>query len=97
MGNPLSYLVDVGKISTDVRYEFMLLSDVLGLFLLVDSYDHPPLVPSIMRIRWNREASLLMLPAEKRLFAICSVKDTQGRPIPAVSVDAWETDSKGLL
>jgi hypothetical protein len=37
----LLFLTAVGQISTDVRQEFILLSDILGLSLLVDSIDHP--------------------------------------------------------
>jgi hypothetical protein len=37
----LLFLTAVGQISTDARQEFILLSDILGLSLLVDSIDHP--------------------------------------------------------
>src|SRR3954469_6108458 len=37
----LRFLTDVGQITTDVRQEYILLSDVLGLSILVDSIDHP--------------------------------------------------------
>ncbi|EEU37598.1 uncharacterized protein NECHADRAFT_97681 [Fusarium vanettenii 77-13-4] len=37
----LDFLVEVGQLTTDVRNESLLLSDVLGLSLLVDSIDHP--------------------------------------------------------
>ncbi|KAG2419165.1 hypothetical protein HFD88_002270 [Aspergillus terreus] len=103
----LSYLVDVGKISTDVRHEFILLSDVLGLSLLVDSIDHPKPSGStegtVLGPFHTKDANSIELgglishdPDGEALFAVCSIKDTQGRPIPAVSVDVWETDSKGF-
>jgi hypothetical protein len=37
----IQFLTKVGQISSDVRQEFILLSDVIGLSLLVDSIDHP--------------------------------------------------------
>lgn len=37
----LNFLVRVGQISSDIRHEGILLSDVLGLSLLVDSLSHP--------------------------------------------------------
>ncbi|PNH27932.1 hypothetical protein VD0002_g5703 [Verticillium dahliae] len=37
----LNFLVQCGQISSDVRHEFILLSDVLGLSMLVDSINHP--------------------------------------------------------
>ncbi|KAJ6085344.1 Intradiol ring-cleavage dioxygenase [Penicillium canescens] len=103
----LGYLVDVGKISTDVRHEFILLSDVLGLSLLVDSIDHPKppgaTEGTILGPFHTEDANTIEPgglishdPHGEALFAVCSIKDTQGRPIPAVSVDVWETDSKGF-
>lgn len=103
----IKFLVDVGRISTDVRHEFVLLSDVLGLSLLVDAIDHPK-VP-------NTTESTVLGPFHtldahhvehghqisndadgEPMLAVCTVKDTKGRPIPGVAVDVWETDSKGF-
>lgn len=30
------------------------------------------------------------------MLAICSVKDTDGKPIEGVKIDVWETDSEGF-
>ncbi|KXH26407.1 hypothetical protein CSAL01_04388 [Colletotrichum salicis] len=37
----IAFLTDVGKTCTPVRQEFVLLSEVLGLSLLIDSLNHP--------------------------------------------------------
>ncbi|CAI6093094.1 unnamed protein product [Clonostachys chloroleuca] len=103
----IEFLVDVGKISTDVRHEFVLLSDVLGLSLLVDGINHPKLKNSTEgtvlgpfhtldahHVEHGHQIS--HDPEGEPLFAFCTVKDTNGKPIPNVAVDVWETDSKGF-
>ena len=34
-------------------------------------------------------------PAGERCLVLCTLKDTEGRPIPDVKIDIWETDSSG--
>ncbi|KAJ9144592.1 Aromatic compound dioxygenase [Pleurostoma richardsiae] len=103
----IEFLVEVGKISTNVRHEFVLLSDVLGLSLLVDAIDHPKLPSAtegtVLGPFHTSDAHHVVSganishdPDGEPLLAVCSIKDTQGRPIPGVSVDVWETDSKGF-
>lgn len=103
----IKFLVDVGKISSDVRHEFILLSDVLGLSLLVDSISHPKAVDStegtvlgpfhtVDAHQVSSGSEISRDPDGEPLFVICSVKDTKGRPISGVMIDVWETDSKGF-
>lgn len=103
----IQFLVDVGKISTDIRHEFILLSDVLGLSLLVDSMNHPKLPNSTEGTvlgPFHTEDSYHLAAGDKisqdpdgePLLVVCSIKDTKGKPIEGVSVDVWETDSKGF-
>ncbi|KAF3014446.1 hypothetical protein E8E14_008648 [Neopestalotiopsis sp. 37M] len=103
----IEFLVQVGQISSDVRHEFILLSDILGLSLLVDSIDHPKPPNStegtVLGPFHTLEAHDLASgdqishdPDGEPLFVLCSIKDTQGRPLEGVSVDVWETDSKGF-
>ena len=103
----LNYLVDVGKICTPVRHEFILLSDILGLSLLVDSIDHPKPPGStegtVLGPFHTEDANEIKSggvishdPEGESLFAVCSIKDTNGSPIPNVIVDVWETDSQGF-
>ncbi|KAF3768825.1 putative catechol dioxygenase [Cryphonectria parasitica EP155] len=102
----LGFLVQCGQISTDVRHEFILLSDVLGLSLLVDNINHPkppqgtegsvlgPFhthdAPTI-----ENGASMTSDPEGEPMLAICTIKDTSGKPIQGVKIDIWETDSSG--
>lgn len=34
-------------------------------------------------------------PEGELMLALCTVKDTAGKPIPGVKIDIWETDSSG--
>ncbi|KAM6504584.1 hypothetical protein FSOLCH5_015326 [Fusarium solani] len=103
----IQFLTQVGQICTDVRQEFILLSDVLGLSLLVDSIDHPKPPAStegtVLGPFHTHEAPTIengtlisQDPEGEPMLVVCSVKDTQGRPIPGVLVDVWEADSKGF-
>ncbi|KAJ9367708.1 hypothetical protein DTO282E5_7634 [Paecilomyces variotii] len=102
----LLFLTEVGQICSDVRQEFILLSDVLGLSLLVDSIDHPKPAGStdgtVLGPFHTHEAEEMVAgsalsqdPKGEPLLVICTLKDTQGRPIPDCKIDIWETDSTG--
>ncbi|CEJ83025.1 Putative Protocatechuate 3 [[Torrubiella] hemipterigena] len=102
----LNFLVQVGQISSDVRHEFILLSDILGLSLLVDAIDHPKppgaTEGSLLGPFHTHEAesitdgeSMSSDPKGEPCIVIGSVKDAQGNPISGVKVDIWETDSTG--
>ncbi|KKY17431.1 putative catechol dioxygenase [Phaeomoniella chlamydospora] len=93
-------------IQSDLRKEFILLSDVFGLSLLVDSIDHPkppqstegtvlgPFHTLEAELKTNGE-SMSHDPNGKPLLVLCNIKDTNGQPIEGVNVDIWETDSSG--
>ncbi|OTB01848.1 hypothetical protein M426DRAFT_210824 [Hypoxylon sp. CI-4A] len=102
----LNFLVGCGQISTDVRHEFILLSDILGLSLLVDSINHPkpPLSTegSVLGPFHTHDAPTLPNgstmssdPEGDPLLCICTIKDTAGNPVSDVKIDIWETDSSG--
>ncbi|THW87556.1 aromatic compound dioxygenase [Aureobasidium pullulans] len=103
----LLFLTRVGQISSDVRQEFILLSDVLGLSLLVDSIDHPKPENStegtVLGPFHTHEAehshnggSISQDADGEPLLVVCTVKDVDGNPISGAKVDVWETDSKGF-
>ncbi|OJK04395.1 hypothetical protein ASPACDRAFT_108875 [Aspergillus aculeatus ATCC 16872] len=102
----LRFLTEVGKICTDVRQEFILLSDILGLSLLVDSIDHPKPAGStegtVLGPFHTHEAEELSAgaamshdPNGQPLLVVCTIKDTAGNPVSNVKIDIWETDSTG--
>ncbi|KAF2735031.1 aromatic compound dioxygenase [Polyplosphaeria fusca] len=102
----IEFLTAVGKKCTDVRQEFILLSDTLGLSLLVDSIDHPKPSSStegtVLGPYHTHDAQDHTLghkisgdPDGEPLLCLCTVKTTTGEPISDVKIDIWETDSKG--
>ncbi|KAL5589263.1 hypothetical protein FOVSG1_011130 [Fusarium oxysporum f. sp. vasinfectum] len=102
----IHFLTRTGQTCTDLRQEFVLLSDVLGLSLLVDSMDHPKppgcTVGSLLGPFHTDDAEDVAHGTQisndakgKPLLLIGSVKNTQGEPIPGVTIDVWETDSTG--
>lgn len=92
--------------SGDFRQEFILLSDVLGLSLLVDAIDHPkppastegtvlgPFHTHDPPTVGNGEV-VHHDPDGEPCLVVCTIKDTLGRPVSECEVDMWETDSKG--
>lgn len=103
----INFLTQVGQISTDLRQEMILLSDTLGLSMLVDSINHPRTHPStegtVLGPFHTHDAHempsgtvLHSDPDATRLLVVCSVKDTQGNPIAGAKIDVWEGDSKGF-
>ncbi|KAK4211805.1 Intradiol ring-cleavage dioxygenase [Rhypophila decipiens] len=102
----ITFLIACGQISNSVRNEFILLSDVLGLSLLVDNIDHPKppggTEGSVLGPFHTHDApvlpngsSMTSDPEGEPMLAICTVKDLQGNPVKGVKIDIWETDSSG--
>ncbi|KAJ5767297.1 uncharacterized protein N7511_004913 [Penicillium nucicola] len=102
----LRFLTEVGQITTDVRQEFILLSDVLGLSILVDSIDHPKPPGStegtVLGPFHTHDAeemapgqSMSHDPNGEQLLCVCTIKDMAGNPVEDVKIDIWETDSSG--
>ncbi|PGH12071.1 hypothetical protein AJ80_06890 [Polytolypa hystricis UAMH7299] len=102
----LQFLTEVGKTCTDVRQEFILLSDILGLSLLVDAIDHPKPAGStegtVLGPFHTHDPptiaagdSISQDPAGEPLLVICTVRDTSGQALEGVKIDIWETDSTG--
>jgi protocatechuate 3,4-dioxygenase beta subunit len=90
-----------------VSQEFILLSDILGLSLLVDSIDHPKppgcTEGTVLGPFHSHEATIAENgsliahdPDGEDCLVVCDVKDSNGQPIADVKIDVWETDSKGF-
>lgn len=87
--------------------EFILLSDVLGVSLLVDAIDHPKPKGStegtVLGPFHTHEAECVTNganistdPQGNPLLVICQVRNLAGQPIENARIDVWETDSKGF-
>ena len=88
------------------KQEFILLSDILGLSILVDSIDHPKPPSStegtVLGPFHTHDApssssgtNISGDPSGEPLLVLCTVKTTSGTPISGVKIDIWETDSHG--
>jgi protocatechuate 3,4-dioxygenase beta subunit len=101
----IGFLTDTGKICSDTRQEFVLLSDVFGLSILVDSIDHPkppnstegtvlgPFHADAPEISHGDVIS--SDPNGEPMLVLCTLKDTSGRPIEGAKIDIWESDTTG--
>lgn len=103
----VTFLTQVGQISNDLRHEMILLSDTLGLSMLVDAINHPRMAlateGTVLGPFHTHDAKevkhgsvLHHDPDGTSLLVIGSIKDTRGNPVPEVKVDVWEGDSKGF-
>jgi len=103
----MDFLERVGKISSPTRQEFVLLSDILGLSMLLDTINQ--------RDAGSATASALLGPfyVEGRpiadngddisdgvegtpMFVTGRVVDERGRPIAGARVDTWHSDGEGF-
>jgi hydroxyquinol 1,2-dioxygenase len=103
----IQFLTRTGQMCDDNRQEFILLSDVLGVSMLVDAINHrlpDGATESTVTGPFYREgAPELPLGAtisqdgrgEPTVY-IGRVLSTTGSPIPGALLDVWETDENGL-
>ncbi|KAF8211081.1 intradiol ring-cleavage dioxygenase [Mycena galopus ATCC 62051] len=103
----LEFLTKTGQKCTDIRQEFILLSDVLGVSSLVDSINNakPPgateatvLGPFFTTdaLDFENGESIASEGKGNYLWVEGKVLDTKGNPIPNCLIDTWETDGHGL-
>ncbi|WP_242904985.1 intradiol ring-cleavage dioxygenase [Actinomadura terrae] len=102
----IGYLTDTGKTCTDTRQEFILLSDVLGVSMLVETINNRAgggLTESTVEGPFHMVASppraLGADIAEDGKGAPClvtgSVTGPDGRPVPGATVDVWQANDEG--
>lgn len=103
----IDFLTRTGHMSGDTRQEFILLSDVLGVSMLVDALNHEALAGATdttvlgpFYVGEHRVAGhgsdLAPGAAGERMLVDASVTDTAGRPIAGAAVDVWHADGNGL-
>ena len=104
----ISFLTRTGQKCTDTRQEFILLSDVLGVSMLVDAVNHrdrhgatettvlgPFYVGEHKVTAHGTDISPHNLTGEK-MFVQSRVTDLDGKPLANVPVDVWHADDDGL-
>ncbi len=103
----ISFLTRTGQMCDDVRQEFVLLSDVLGMSMLVDTItnraagaatESTVLGPFHMVESPPRELgeSIADVPSGEPTLITGRVMTVDGVPLPGAVVDVWQADSHGF-
>jgi hydroxyquinol 1,2-dioxygenase len=103
----IDFLTRTGKLCTDKRQEFILLSDTLGVSMLVDAINHrlstkatPTTVTGPFHIDNSPELEIGANMAGHAPGIPCfiqgKVSDFDGKPLGNVKLDIWQTDGEGL-
>ena len=103
----IRFLTDVGHTCTDWRQEFILLSDTLGVSMLVDAINHrrpsgatentilgPFHVPDAPR--YPHGADIRLDGKGEPMVVRGRVVDTGGNPVPGALIDVWQTNEDGF-
>jgi hydroxyquinol 1,2-dioxygenase len=106
-GYAIDFLTRTGQKCTPSRQEFILLSDVLGVSMLVDAVNHreregatettvlgPFYVGKHEALPHGSDISE-GIPGEP-MFVQCRVTDRSGNPLQAATVDVWHADNDGF-
>ncbi|WP_186250086.1 intradiol ring-cleavage dioxygenase [Burkholderia gladioli] len=102
----IRFLTETGQMCSDWRQEFILLSDVLGVSMLVDAINHrrPGNATENTILGPFFVEGLPVLPAGSNLcldgkgeplVVTGSVSDTEGRPVAGATIDVWQTNDDG--
>jgi protocatechuate 3,4-dioxygenase beta subunit len=103
----IDFLTRTGQVSGATRQEFILLSDVLGVSMLVDGINHrseagatDTTVLGPFYVGEHRVAphgtDLAGSSPDERVLVEASVTDAAGRPIAGAAADVWHADSDGM-
>jgi catechol 1,2-dioxygenase len=107
LGSAVQFLTDVGHMCSDRRQEFILLSDTLGVSMMVDLVNHGassvatestvlgPFYASGSPWRNNGDAITDDLGA-RPLVVSGRVRSTSGEPIPGAILDVWQNAANRL-
>jgi len=101
------WLARTGQLSSDKRQEFILLSDVLGISMLVDAINHrfpagatPSTVVGPFHIEGSPELPMGADLAEgiegETCFLVGTVTDLEGKPVEGAKLDLWQADADGM-
>jgi protocatechuate 3,4-dioxygenase beta subunit len=103
----IDFLTRTGQKCTSTRQEFILLSDVLGVSMLVDAVNHREregaTQTTVLGPFYVGEHKILPhgsdisdeIPGEP-MFVRSRVTDLSGRPLPRATVDVWHADADGF-
>lgn len=103
----IQFLTDTGKMCSDIRQEYVLLSDILGLSVLVDAISHPKppnaTIGTLLGPFHTHDAeekhqgdSISSEGRGEPLLIEGLLTEPDGTPIPDASIDLWHCDNKGM-
>lgn len=103
----IQFLTRTGQLCDDRRQEFILLSDTLGVSMLVDAINHRadgPATASTVLGPFYREGAaelpyggaISKVEGGEPAVLMGRVLDTDGQPIAGAVLDVWETNEDGL-
>jgi hydroxyquinol 1,2-dioxygenase len=106
-GQAIDFLTRTGKLCTDKRQEFILLSDTLGVSMLVDAINHRfakgITETTVLGPFYVENPPELALGAEilgrakgEPLYIDGSIRSEDGKPVPNAIVDVWHSDAEGF-
>lgn len=102
----IHFLTDTGHMCTDWRQEFILLSDVLGVSMLVDAINHQRPVEAtentilgpffVEGVAPSAHGSNICLDGKgEPMVLLGRVVDIDGKPVEGAVVDVWQTNDDG--
>lgn len=103
----IQFLTEVGHMCTDWRQEFILLSDTLGVSMLVDAINHhrpsgatPNTILGPFHVakapHYANGANICLDGKGEPLLVRGRVLDTEGNPVPGATLDVWQTNDDGF-
>lgn len=103
----IGFLTETGQICSDWRQEFILLSDVLGVSMLVDAINHRRPEGSTENTvlgpfhvsdapRYANGANISLDGKGEPLLVSGRVLDGEGRPIAGATLDVWQANAEGF-
>lgn len=105
----IQFLTDTGKKCDDKRQEFILLSDTLGVSMLVDAINHPKggagtestvlgpfFVPGAPDLRHGADIRRRHLDEAVTCLVSGRVTDQTGKPLVGATLEVWQTAANGF-
>lgn len=105
----IEFLTATGKKCDDKRQEFILLSDTLGVSMLVDAINHPKggagtestvlgpfYVPASPAMAFGADLRRRHLAEAETCLVTGKVTDEQGAPIAGATLEVWQTAANGF-
>lgn len=103
----IRFLTDTGQLCSDWRQEFILLSDVLGVSMLVDAINHQRPAGSTENTvlgpfhvagapRYAHGANICLDGKGEAMLVTGRVVDNDGNPVAGATLDVWQANEDGF-